>query len=93
MVAAKWRLDRIARIETQLFAEAIDHVEEYSNDPLTPDQAFAEAFERLANRGSLNVVHRMESRYARAYSRALRILLQLQRNRNKPPATSSGDEK
>lgn len=87
MVAAKWRLDRIAHIETQLFVEAIDRVEEYSDDPLTPAQALASGFERLANGGSLNVLHRMESRLDRAYSRALRNLLQLQRDRNKPPAS------
>ncbi|HTS47268.1 MAG TPA: hypothetical protein VMH05_04955 [Bryobacteraceae bacterium] len=95
MVAAKWRLDRIAGIETQLFVEAIDRVEEYSDDPLTPDQALASAFERLANGPSLNVLHRMESRFARTYSRALRNLLQLQRDRNKPPAAPpapTGDE-
>ena len=83
MVAAKWRLNRIARIETQLFAESIDYVEEYSDDPLTPEQALTSAFERLAGGASLNV---LQSRFARAYSRALRNLLQLQRDRNKPPA-------
>ena len=95
MVAAKWRLNRIARIETQLFAESIDWVEEYSDDPLTPEQALASAFERLASGASLNVLHRMESRFTRAYSRALRNLLQLQRDRNKPPAAPpapTGDE-
>jgi len=92
MVAAKWRLDRIARIETQLFTEAIDHFEEHSDDPISPDQSLADAFERLASRGSLTALHRMESRLTRSYSRALRALLQLQRDRNKPPSTPSGDE-
>ena len=85
----------LARIETQLFAESIDWVEEYSDDPLTPEQALASAFERLASGASLNVLHRMESRFTRAYSRALRNLLQLQRDRNKPPAAPpapTGDE-
>ena len=81
MAAAKWRLNRIALIETQLFTEAIDHVEEYADDPLTPDRALASAFERLANGSSLTVLHRMESRFSRAYSRALRNLLHLQRLR------------
>jgi hypothetical protein len=90
MAAAKWRLNRIALIETQLFTDAIDHVEEYSDDPLTP----ASAFERLASGSSLTVLHRMESRFSRAYSRALRNLLQLQRVRQPAdePATPASEE-
>ena len=89
MAASKWRLNRIALIEAQLFAEAIDHVEEYSDDPLTPVQGLASAFERLANGTSLTVLHRMESHLARAYSRALRDLLQIQRLRRQPSAPAS----
>jgi hypothetical protein len=89
MAAAKWRLDRIAVIETQLFTEAIDHVEEYSDDPLTPVQALASAFRRLANGNSLAVLHRAESRLTRSYSRALRNLLQLQRTRQSPPVPTT----
>jgi len=36
MVAAEWRLDRIARIETQLFVEAIDHFQEAPTNHLHP---------------------------------------------------------
>jgi len=89
IVAAKWRLDRIALIETQLFTDAIAHEEDHSDHPLTPTQALTGAFERLANHNSFAVLHRMESRLGRAYSRALRNLLQLQRLRQQPaePAT------
>jgi len=94
MAAAKWRLNRIALIETQLFTDAIDHVEQYSDDPLSPAEALASAFERLANGSSLTVLHRMESRFSRAYSRALRNLLQLQRSRQPSgePAAPASDE-
>jgi hypothetical protein len=84
MVAAKWRLDRIAIIETQLFADAIADEEDRSDDPLTPTEALAGAFETLANHNALAVLHRMESRLGRTYSRALHNLLQLQRLRQQP---------
>jgi hypothetical protein len=90
MVAAKWRLDRIALIETQLFADAIADEEDRADDPLTPTEALAGGFERLARGSSLNVLHRMESRLARAYSRALRNLLQLQKLRQPPAAPDPG---
>jgi len=90
MVAAKWRLDRIALIETQLFAGAIAVEEDRSDHPLTPTEALAGGFERLANGSSLAVLHRMESRLARAYSRALRNLLQLQKLRQPPAAPDPG---
>src|SRR5580704_5572735 len=44
MVAAKWRLDRIALIETQLFTAAISRKEELSGHPPTPIEALAGAF-------------------------------------------------
>jgi hypothetical protein len=84
IVAAKWRLDRIALIETQLLAGAIADAEDRSDDPFTPSAALAAGFERLAGRNSLTVLHRMESRLSRAYSRALRNLLQLQKLRQTP---------
>lgn len=83
MVSAKWRLDRIALIETELFNAAIGREEDNSDDPLTPVQALTGGFERLCNHPELTVLHRMESRLTRSYSRALRNLLQLQR---RPPA-------
>ena len=90
MVAAKWRLDRIAAIETQLFGEAIDHVEEYADDPLNELQALAHGFERIANSSSFSFLYRIESRLTRAYSRALRNLLQLQKLRE-PSTTGASD--
>lgn len=81
MVAAQWRLRRLATIETQLIDQAIEHIQEYSDDPPTPERALAEGFERLANGNSFAFLHRTESRLERTYSRALRNLLQLQKIR------------
>ncbi len=92
MVAAKWRLDRLALIENQLFTAAIQHEEDFAadhdEDPLTPAESLTEAFRSLANSPSLTFLHRTESRLERSYSRALRNLLQLQRLRQ-PPADAA----
>ena len=86
MVAAKWRLDRLALIETELFTEAIQHEDEFAADhddePLTPAESLTEAFRSLAKSPYLTFLHRTESRLERSYSRALRNLLQLQRLRH-----------
>ncbi len=85
MVAAKWRLDRLALIENQLFTGAIQHEEDlaadHDDEPLTPAESLTEAFRSLANSPYLTFLHRTESRLERSYSRALRNLLQLQRLR------------
>ena len=85
MVAAKWRLHRLAIIETELFTSAIQREEEYAADNdgelLTPVQSLTEAFRSLANAPSMTFLHRTESRLERSYSTALRNLLQLQRIR------------
>jgi|SRR5271165_921991 len=90
MVAAKWRLNRLALIENQLFTEAIQHEDElaadHDDEPLTPAESLTEAFRSLANSPYLTFLHRTESRLERSYSRALRNLLQLQRLRKSAPA-------
>ena len=92
MVAAKWRLNRTALIETQLLADSIAFVderhEEFSDDdepPLTPAQALAKGFDRMSATSSF--LYRIQSRLERAYSRALRTLLQLQKLRPSPGAS------
>ena len=94
MVAAKWRLDRLALIENQLFTDAIQHEEDFAadhgQDPLTPAESLTEAFRSLANSPYLTFLHRTESRLERSYSRALRNLLQLQRLRQ-PTAADPAD--
>jgi len=81
MVAAKWRLERLAIIETQLYVDYLEHVEEDADDPLSPVESLTAAFTRLANTNSYPFLHRVEARLERTYSRALRSLIQLQRLR------------
>jgi hypothetical protein len=96
MVAAKWRLDRLAIVETQLFTNAIQREEELAADnddgPLTAPESLTEAFRSLANSPYLTFLHRTESRLERSYSRALRNLLQLQRLRQPPAADPTPPE-
>ena len=81
MVAAKWRLQRLAIIETQLYIESMEHAEENADGPLNPAESLTAAFTWLASSNSFNVLQRVESRLERSYSRALRNLIQLQRLR------------
>jgi hypothetical protein len=81
MVAAKWRLERLAIIETQLYIEYLERAEEDSDDPLSPIESLTSAFTGLANSNSYPFLQRVEARLERTYSRALRSLIQLQRLR------------
>ncbi len=94
MVAAKWRLQRLAIIETQLYIESMEHAEENADRPLSPAESLAAAFTWLASSNSFNVLQRVESRLERTYSRALRNLIQLQRLRQSadPPKATPPDE-
>jgi len=58
MVASKWRLQRLAMIETQLYVEYIEHAQEDADDPLTPTESLTAAFTRLANSNSGNYLLR-----------------------------------
>ncbi|HTS48058.1 MAG TPA: hypothetical protein VMH05_08940 [Bryobacteraceae bacterium] len=81
MVAAKWRLERLAVIETQLYTEYLEQVEEDADDPLSPVESLTSAFTGLANSNSYPFLQRVEARLERTYARALRTLIQLQRLR------------
>ncbi|HTS50397.1 MAG TPA: hypothetical protein VMH05_20770 [Bryobacteraceae bacterium] len=81
MVAAKWRLQRLAIIETQLYVEYMERAQEDADDPLSPIESLTSAFTGLANSNSYPFLHRVEARLERTYSRALRNLIQLQRLR------------
>ena len=85
MVAAKWRLQRLALIENQLSPQYIERAQEYSDHPLSPIQSLTSAFTGLANSNSYPFLHRVEARLERTYSRALRNLMQLQRQLPHPP--------
>jgi hypothetical protein len=87
MAAAKWRLQRLAFIETQLYIEAIKDAQEYSDDDLNPSESLAQGFQRLAARSAYPFLNRIESRLERTYSRALRNLIQLQHLRQPPDAS------
>ena len=84
MVAAKWRQRRLWSIETDLIedqiliqTEKLD--KDYSDyDPHCP---LSYAYAALAESGSLPFLTRNESRLERAYFRAFKILLELQRLR------------
>jgi len=101
IAAAKWRLNRLTLIETQLLADSIADVEQRraqdiedgdEDEPLTPAQSLAKAFDRLSS-GSLNFLHRIQSRLERTYSRALQNLLRIeaQRGPSDPPAAPQPD--
>jgi hypothetical protein len=101
LAAARWRLNRLALIETQLLADSIDNVEQRraqeiedgdEDEPLTPAESLAKAFDRLSG-GSLNFLYRIQSRLERTYSRALQNLLRLQAHRppSDPPAAPQPD--
>ncbi len=92
MVAAKWRLQRLALIENQLYLEYIERAQEYSDHPLSPIQSLTSAFTGLANSNSYPFLHRVEARLERTYSRALRNLMQLQRQLPHPPHDAPAPE-
>ncbi len=88
IVAAKWRLNRLALIETQLLAESIAKLEQDraveiedgdEDEPLTPIQALTNGFVRVSS--DCSFLYRLQGRLERAYSRALRTLLQVQTHR------------
>ena len=93
MVAAKWRLQRLAIIETQLYVESMKRFEEDADEPLNPTESLTAAFTWLASSNSYPFLQRVESRLERTYSRALRGLIQLQRVRRSPdPPQAPPDE-
>ena len=81
MVAAKWRLERLAIIETQLYVEYLERAEDDADHPQSPIESLTSAFTGLANSNTYPFLHRVEARLERTYSRALRTLIQLQRLR------------
>ena len=89
MVAARWRLQRVAIIETQLYAEYMERAEDNSDHPLSPIESLTSAFTGLANSNSYPFLDRVAARLERAYSRALRTLIQLQRPRQSSKTPSA----
>jgi hypothetical protein len=104
MVSARWRLRRLANIETTLLANemetTVNDIHQFFADvdrePNVEDH-LAYAFKQLASDASLHLLLRYEGTLSRSYARALKHLQQLQTLRNRPqpnepkPAASSLD--
>jgi hypothetical protein len=84
MVNARWRQNRACRIETEMYEDQMERqkerlAEDYNYYTVAVEQAHA--FRTLSDTGRMLALSRSESRLERAYSRALKNLLQLQRLR------------
>jgi hypothetical protein len=89
MVAAKWRLRRLRAIETDLLDDEIVRTKDKLDDegrPYTEITPLTDAYTNLAQSPTLAFLTRHQSRLERAYSRALKNLLELQRLRKAVPA-------
>jgi hypothetical protein len=84
MVAAKWRQRRLWTIEADLIENQI-YLQTEKLDKLyssyDPNSPLSHAYAALAESGSLPFLTRNESRLERAFNRALKTLLELQRLR------------
>jgi hypothetical protein len=92
MAAAKWRQGRLWAVETELLTQQMQEQAERLKDDY-PDREISRltlAFRALEVLECLPSVNRIEARLERAYSRALRNLLQLQayRRSTAPAATA-----
>jgi hypothetical protein len=90
MVAAKWRQRRLWVIETDLMEdEIIVQKEKLDADGITylPITPLTFAYRELSSSSALPSLTRHESRLERAYFRALKTLLELQRLRKPAPTT------
>jgi hypothetical protein len=90
MAAAKWRQGRMWAVETELLTQKMQEQEERLQDQY-PDQEIARltlAFRALEAMECLASVNRVEARMERAYSRALRTLMQLQAARKPSDAVA-----
>jgi hypothetical protein len=102
MVSARWRLRRLANIETNLLGNEIesslDDVDRQFagvGREADADDRLAYVFKRLSYGASLHLLLRYEGTLSRSYARAFKQLEQLQARRNRPqpnepkPAASS----
>jgi len=90
MAAAKWRQRRLWAVETDLFEEEMNQTKAQLDDDeieYTPITPLTQAYDNLSQRSALQLLVRHEARLERAYSRALKNLLELQRLR-KPDSPS-----
>jgi hypothetical protein len=96
MVAAKWRQRRLWAIETDLLEdEMMVQKKKLDSDGETYDEItpLSFAYRDLAASSALPFLTRHESRLERAYFRALKTLLELQRLRKPTPALNNSQER
>lgn len=88
MAAARWRLRRIAGMETAVFDTEIERVAADTENPVAPEKVMTAAFSNLAGGKALANIHRYEVRLHRNYEKALAELAerQLTRVQNEPDA-------
>jgi len=95
MVAAKWRQRRLRAIESELLDEEMNDVEVWFRDrgkEYNNLSVLTRAYRRQAEI-ALALLTRHEARLERAYSRALKNLLELQRQRNPHPTAHNPQQK
>ena len=91
MVSARWRLRRLANIETTLLGNemetTVDDIHNFfahvDREPTVEDH-LAYAFRQLADGASLHLLNRYEGTIGRSYARAFKQLQQLRALRNRP---------
>ena len=102
MVVARWRLRRIATIETTFLGNEIDRLAPYADKSFaaihrvpTSDDRLAHAFNTIGNGASLNLLIRYEGTLSRSYARAFKqfqllrsLRVRPQPNEPKPAAPS-----
>ena len=87
MAIARWRLNRIVGIETNMFSNDMVRMQDYIPSKLTnrkdmqEDDRLAWSFKSLADGNSLAMLLRYEATLTRTYDRAFKQLDQLQRTR------------
>lgn len=91
IVAARWRLRRIATIETTFLGNEIDRLAPYADKSFaaihrvpTSDDRLAHAFNTLGNGASLNLLIRYEGTLSRSYARAFKQFQLLRSLRIRP---------
>ncbi len=92
MVAAKWRQRRLWAIETDLLEDEMHHQKAKFDEEgtgYTPITPLSFAYAALSASTALPFLTRNESRLERAYSRALKNLLELQRLRKAAQPTTN----
>jgi hypothetical protein len=96
MVAAKWRQRRLWAIEADLFEEEMMEAKAKLDDDeieYTPITPLTRAYDNLSQHAALQLLVRHEARLERAYSRALKNLQELQRQRIPQPTAHNPQPK